>query len=88
MTKKIKKFFIILLLVVVTIFAFFFIKVKTSLYKYNKAVENFINIDTNIVNSKINKGDKFFLYVGRASCPWCYDLVLPLSEISRSNNIN
>lgn len=59
----------------------------TEIAAYNNTVSNFTAIDVSKINAKIEKGDMFFLYIGRGTCPWCRKLVPVLNELAKEQGI-
>jgi len=58
-----------------------------ELDSYKKTVADFSAIDTDAVRAKIEKGDSFFLFTGRSTCPWCRKFVPVLNEIAKEEQI-
>lgn len=55
---------------------------------YNKVVETFKKIDTDMFRKKIDSNNTFFIYFGRKTCPYCREFVPKLREISESKQID
>lgn len=61
---------------------------NNSLSDYSNNVKSFKKIDTKKFLMKVANSDNFFIYFGRATCPYCRDFVLELKEVAEDNQIN
>ena len=56
----------------------------SSTSEYQTIVAHFSNVSVETVLNKIANSDKFILYLGRETCPFCVDFVPILDKVSTS----
>lgn len=80
-SRQFQKIAIILLLAVVS---FFLITQRSSSFRqpknYEEAVSYFEKISIKEVKSKLENNDRFILYIGRETCPYCQRFVPKLAQ--------
>lgn len=60
---------------------------EMELLAYRHAELGFTKITAEEANAKIENGDTFFLYIGRATCQWCRKIAPSLSIIVKESEI-
>lgn len=61
---------------------------EMELIAYYHSVNTFTTISLEDLNKKLNNNEAFYLYVGRATCPWCRKIAPILSQVAESNHLN
>lgn len=94
---KSKKFFYFILLIILLVILLLSIQTNTDnnpnsieayFIDYDNKIENFIELDVDSFNSKINDKDTFFLYLGRKTCPACREITNYLYDIITKDKID
>jgi len=61
---------------------------ESSLFKeYLKSTKDFEKLSADEVITKTNNNESFFLYFGRATCPYCREFVPKLDKVSKEKNV-
>ncbi|HAP15513.1 MAG TPA: hypothetical protein DCR07_05330 [Lactococcus sp.] len=61
---------------------------EMELVAYSYAVSTFDEVTVEEVENKIERNDKFLLYVGRETCEWCRKIAPVLSQVSQKKDID
>ena len=61
--------------------------IQNDFKEYEKNVRDFKKINANQLNSKIENEEKYIVYFGRPTCPYCRDFVPYLNEIATNNKL-
>ena len=61
---------------------------EMELVAYSYAVSTFDEVTVKEIENKIERNDKFLLYVGRETCEWCRKIAPVLSQISQEKDID
>lgn len=53
---------------------------EKEIESYRNIVQNFTTISATEITDKINKGDAFYLFIGKETCPYCREFAPKLEE--------
>lgn len=56
--------------------------------QYEETVSNFTELSINEVESRLKKGEKTILFIGKPVCPFCQKFVPKLNEVAKQNNLS
>lgn len=53
---------------------------EKEIESYRNIIQNFTSISAKEITDKINKGDAFYLFIGKETCPYCREFAPKLEE--------